>query len=559
MKKIYFQTLNIIFAILSILIFELGYCNHTFLENLIKNGEITKFYISPFRIIVYIIIFTITLIFNKKYNFEETKEKIKSRKKYLIIFIIISILIFGMIPFIKETIYMIEISLMLNLLLSIFISIIYFSEDYTKNIILVGIIASIFTISIDTYHELDEKKYFMQSFNMAYFNIDYSNPIVDKIFMYDVGARDKLSEYYKIKYEFQEETLDELSKEKINDSTPANYNDVFFIASAFGIFIARILNGSVADIFVMGRLCNLIIYILLIRYAIKIIPFKKNILFIISSMPMLLALSASYSIDALGYAIAMVFIANILKIYNENKIKLDNKTILITFISFVILLCYKYMAYAFIGLIIFILPLKEIIKENKKQLIKMFLIALGILIVLYSIQLLKGTISISDPRGGETNALSQINFMVENPIRFAKIMVNTLSTHYLNYNWWADLHMNIFFGEKSNNIFFIILLFYFYVALSDTSKNFNIKEKIIFISIFILTMIFITIIMYITFNPIALEIVLGVQARYMYIVLPLLMFAISSDKLTRRTESNNSNIIMIQIMIIFLSVIQTIL
>ncbi len=118
--------------------------------------------------------------------------------------------------------------------------------------------------------------------------------------------------------------------------------------------------------------------------------------------------------------------------------------------------------------------------------------------------------------------------------------------------------MNIFFGKTSNNMFFIILMYYFYIAITDSSKEFNKKEKILFISIYILTMLFITGIMYITFNPVNSTIIRGVQARYMYPVLPLLMCAISNNELTKKNK-NYAKIISIQYGIILMSILQTII
>lgn len=118
--------------------------------------------------------------------------------------------------------------------------------------------------------------------------------------------------------------------------------------------------------------------------------------------------------------------------------------------------------------------------------------------------------------------------------------------------------MNIFFGQTSNNMFVIILMYYFYVAITDNSKQFDIKEKILFISIYILTMLFITGIMYITFNPVNSTIVRGVQARYMYPVLPLLMYVISNNELTKKNK-NDTKIISIQYGIILISILQTII
>lgn len=193
MKKVHIKILNIVVILLIILIFEFGYCNHTFTENLMKNGEITTFYISVCRIICYILILVIGLIFNYKNDFEKTKESLNTKMKKIILAIwgITSLIILVFPACASTTIYMTDYALTIILLLTSFIAIIYFSKEHTKNIILIGIIASIFTISTDTYHEIDEKKYFMQSYNMSYFNFDFSNPIVDTMFMYKVVPRDR--------------------------------------------------------------------------------------------------------------------------------------------------------------------------------------------------------------------------------------------------------------------------------------------------------------------------------------------------------------------------------
>lgn len=404
MKTRYIKIFNILIAIIGILIFELGYCNHTFVKELIINKQITPFYISLCRVIIYIAIIIITLIFNKKNNFEETIELLKTKwKKVLIILFIILTIIMALATIILKTqnvpIYITQISLGAILLITVLTSIIYCTKDYGRNLILIGLMASVFTVSTDTYHELDEKRYFMQSYNISYLNFDYSNPIVDTMFMYQVVPRDKMDKYYKIKYEYEQNTIENIPEQYRVDSEPANYNNIFFLASSLGIFVARVLNGSVADIFVLGRIFNLILYIFMIRYALKLMPFKKNILFIIASMPMMLALGASYSTDALGFATAMIFMAAIFKVYNEKSIKLDTKILATIFISFAILLAYKYMAYILLGLLIFILPLKDIVRNNKKKIIYMSIIALVLLIALYLLQLCPKAISINDSRG----------------------------------------------------------------------------------------------------------------------------------------------------------------
>ena len=60
---------NIIIFFMAIIIFELGYCNHTFTENLVQ-GKITTFYFSICRGVIYILAFVAVMLFNLKVNFE---------------------------------------------------------------------------------------------------------------------------------------------------------------------------------------------------------------------------------------------------------------------------------------------------------------------------------------------------------------------------------------------------------------------------------------------------------------------------------------------------------
>ena len=110
-------------------------------------------------------------------------------------------------------------------------------------------------------------------------------------------------------------------------------------------------------------------------------------------------------------------------------------------------------------------------------------------------------------------------------------------------------------------MFLIILLYYFYVAITDTSKNFNKVQKGIFILIYTLTVLFVTSVMYVTFNIVGSEMIGGVQARYMYPALPILLIAISNNNLVKKDEGkdNSKNVMVGQLAIIFISVVQTII
>ena len=71
---------NIIICCLAILIFEFGYCNHEFTEKIMK-GEVSTFYFSVCRGVIYLLAILGTIIFNRKVNLEEVEKTYENKLK----------------------------------------------------------------------------------------------------------------------------------------------------------------------------------------------------------------------------------------------------------------------------------------------------------------------------------------------------------------------------------------------------------------------------------------------------------------------------------------------
>ena len=67
---------------------------------------------------------------------------------------------------------------------------------------------------------------------------------------------------------------------------------------------------------------NLLGYTFLIALTLKIIPYKKYIIFSVFFMPMLLALASVYSPDGIGTALVTLFIAYCLKLHEKDNINI---------------------------------------------------------------------------------------------------------------------------------------------------------------------------------------------------------------------------------------------
>ena len=88
---------------------------------------------------------------------------------------------------------------------------------------------------------------------------------------------------------------------------------ICFVPQAIGITIARLLNWNMLRTFYMGRLCNLIFYIICIYIAIKNVPVHKLLLGIMASLPIFIQQAASYSYDCYINGLSFLIIAFLLK------------------------------------------------------------------------------------------------------------------------------------------------------------------------------------------------------------------------------------------------------
>ena len=228
-----------------------------------------------------------------------------------------------------------------------------------------------FTFSTEIHHSLDEKKHMMTAINISQGNFDYKNkPLYDPtynniIFNCDINQFSKFySETYKPELSDEWDRSDEIY---YTCSTPADYNFVLYMPAAIGILFARLLGGSVADVYIIGRLFNLITYTIMAVTTLKLLPYKRKIFYIILTFPLMVVLAASYSIDGMCMGLVTMFIAYCLKLENMDYKKIGLKNIISLIIFFIGCLLAKNFAYIALGLFIFILPIIKILKNNKKK------------------------------------------------------------------------------------------------------------------------------------------------------------------------------------------------
>lgn len=538
---------TLISLILAIIVFEFGYCNTIFIKQIL-NKEIITYNFSLCRVFIYILFIILYCIFKNKFV-DEAVKTMENKYKRVIAEIVILLLI---INFSTMLVFIIKLDLpyaraasieiIASFLISLFI--IYISNDFIKNAIITSCTFGIlFAITTNFNHAIDEKRHFMTALNVSFFNFDYiDNPITDV----EIEKLPQLSKFTVID-EFLQKKYDENLTREVNmkdiPSIPTNYNFCMYIFSGIGILIARILNGTIIDIYICGRLMNLVLYTILIIIAMKLLPIKKNIFFLIAFMPYMLLLASSYSVDGICLGTLYIFVAYCLKIYKESD-TITLKQLLILLGLFIIMLIGKGSAYILVGSIVFILPLYKTLKQNKRY-IPFIIIGTIIFVILAIVFLMylknNNVTSAGDSRGEDgINAVEQLNFLVKNPLHDLKLAITHIQETLLSFEWYANLYPTVFFTDYSNSIFFIMMLFILYVAITEDDNNFKIKDKIVLIITFILVYGMTSGILYLIFTPVGAPYISGYQTRYIFPILPLVLMCISNKNI-KVVEKNNRN------------------
>jgi uncharacterized membrane protein len=110
------------------------------------------------------------------------------------------------------------------------------------------------------------------------------------------------------------EPNDESAQRNVGYQLGSLYNCVPYISASIGLAIARALHSSALIEMYAGRLANLIVYVFLSAWAIRLMPGYRLLLTALALMPMSLHQAASLSVDALAISISFVFCAYILKL-----------------------------------------------------------------------------------------------------------------------------------------------------------------------------------------------------------------------------------------------------
>lgn len=315
-----------------------------------------------------------------------------------------------------------------------------------------------------------------------------------------------------------------------------------YLPQAIGISIARIGSlGQIPTIY-LGRLCNLLFFLVCGYLAIRLAPFGKMAFFGVSMLPMTLELVSSLSYDGFAIGMGMLFTAYVLRLIYEAP-RVGGKQLLILGILLALLGPCK-MVYIPLALLCFLIPLQKFGSRKRFWLGAAAVAALmtaGILLVNLDKMLVYFQQTEEAVEWAEEAAGYSISYVLAHPLQTIVIFGRTLlqkGPTFISTMLGSTLGWLEYRTDAAVTAFLLV-----WILLTGFSAGIMpLRHKIVSWAacffVVILTMFF----MLLSWTPLSSGVVEGVQGRYFLPVLPLVMLTMGNRKIK---ISENTDVIFV--------------
>lgn len=354
-----------------------------------------------------------------------------------------------------------------------------------------------------------------------------------------IGNHEKYKSYEEIKLykQFLNENNDKKSEIKVdNMDSNIDYTDLIYLPFSIGYKIASVLGFSFVNCIYISKLFNLIFYIIIMYFAIRIIPFAKKIVFFIGLLPTNIYLASQFSYDSTITAGVIISFAAFLNIRNNEKVDLKNLLVFVLGITWASL---PKVIYCPLLLLLLFIPTSWFNSKNQAKIIKIGIIILFLLTMsTFVLPVLTSSVA-GDSRVEGTSVAGQFKHILSNPLSYGKLLVietiDNFDSMFFGYNTFSRLgYLNgdTYFFDLSN---FVLLFTILYLTFTDAidKRVIDKKQKLILSILLIGIWCLIWSALYLSWTPVGAPRISGVQSRYFIpILVPLLIMFIPNSKKT---------------------------
>lgn len=419
---------------------------------------------------------------------------------------------------------------------------------HVENIVftVVVIVGFIYNLVFPVYSVPDEdqhlyKSYYISNSLLFVDNLDEGSKINMRSCDADAGLRTTNINrgYYDSYYSYLKTPFVSESDTEIvikNGARGKSSQPYLYVISALGITIGRLLKLNTVYSFMFGRILNLLLYALVLRYCLKKIPLGKSKLIIWAMLPMALHQIMSYNYDCSIFILSMLVITMSLYIsHTTEKISILDWVILVG--SALLLAPVKSYAYIAIVAVAF-LCINKIKKKDKKSLFAGGALIIGLIMIFVipkivsAFQDTEEVVSTSStyivPWTGTPGYT--IGYLVSHVTDAIYVLYDTVV---VNAGYYLSTCIGSSLGWLEIKVSdFIIAMFFMLIVVTVVSESETIilsNKARIYLRLLAIFSMFVPILgMWISWTPLSSSIILGVQGRYFLI--PVLLFLLTLQK-----------------------------
>ena len=303
-------------------------------------------------------------------------------------------------------------------------------------------------------------------------------------------------------------------------------------------WLGRSANLPALPVFYLSRLANLLSYLFLTWLAIRLLPFGKWILLILAVSPMALFQAATLSPDAISNGIGFLFVAGCLQIARVQGIgwRELGRLLILIFLLFLA----KLNIISLILLPFLLIPPSQFIKKG----IYVFLLVATLFLFVLEVggwNLIAST-NFNSLLLAEANPQAQLSYILTHPFAFIQTVVKDVAVNgWLYVQGWINGYGYYYWTPPQIVSLFYLLGLAGVIFLDSTSEQLDRKHRIVLLLVFAVSYLATVVSLYLSFTPVGLDQVFGVQGRYFVpLVLPLaLVLASLSRRKTFTISSPN--------------------
>ena len=338
----------------------------------------------------------------------------------------------------------------------------------------------------------------------------------------------------------------ELDWVKTSDLSGGLYT-ISYICSWLMIKLGMGLGLPFVIVFQMGRLGNLIFYAAITYSAISHVKIGKRILFILALMPTSVMAAITYSYDVWVNAFSFLGFAYLSEEWLSSERKISYKNCAI-FIGAFILAGLPKAVYIPLLLLALLFP-KSKFRSKKEKIIFKMLIGVVFLVMMgtFMLPVLANPAQVEgDGRGGATNGGQQLSFIFSHPAYYTQLLLTSIKDTFFSYTVGLEglARMGHFSILANASLIMIVMT---YTVLTDYRGETEHpigwqKAAVLLVSFGVFCLIWTA--LYISFTPVGLRQINGVQGRYYLPVTIWILWALRTKKMQFQVSQVKDRVIL---------------